>query len=71
MSKKVKIYVEGGGNLARLKRKCRQAFSSFFKRAGFKDRMPRIVACGSRNNAYDDFCTANTRFFVESSGDNE
>ena len=58
MSKKVKIYVEGGGDQARLKRECRRAFSKFFEKAGFNGRMPRIIACGSRGSAYDDFCTA-------------
>lgn len=54
----LKIYVEGGGQRDDLKTKCRQGFSKFFERAGFKGRMPRIVACGSRNDAYDSFCTA-------------
>ncbi len=55
---KVKIYVEGGGDQAKLKRECRRAFSKFFEKAGFKGKMPRIVACGSRGSAYGDFCTA-------------
>ncbi len=55
---RVKIYVEGGGDQARLKRECRRAFSKFFEKAGFKGRMPRVVACGSRSSAYSDFCTA-------------
>ncbi len=54
----VKIYVEGGGERNPLKRECRQAFSSFFEKCGFRGRMPRIIACGSRNEAYDDFCTS-------------
>ncbi|MBW1722742.1 MAG: DUF4276 family protein [Deltaproteobacteria bacterium] len=54
----MKIYVEGGGDHAKLKRECRRAFSKFFEKAGFKGRMPRIVACGSRGSTYDDFCTA-------------
>ena len=28
------------------------------KRAGFKGRLPRIIACGSRSAAFDDFTTA-------------
>lgn len=55
---RVKIYVEGGGDQAKLKRECRRAFSKFFEKAGFKGRMPRVVACGSRYAAYSDFCTA-------------
>ena len=30
----------------------------FFQRAGFKGRMPAVVACGSRNDTYYDYCTA-------------
>ena len=55
---KVKIYIEGGGDQAKLKRECRRAFSKFFENAGFRGKMPSVVACGSRNNAYDDFCIA-------------
>lgn len=54
----MKIYVEGGGNAALLKAACRQGFSNFLEAAGFKGKMPRIVACGSRNDAFDSFCTA-------------
>ncbi len=55
---KMKIYVEGGGDKAKLKRECRRAFGKFFEKAGFKGKMPKIVACGSRQSAYDDFCMA-------------
>ncbi len=58
MSRKIKIYIEGGGDQAKLKRACRRAFSKFFTQAGFAGRMPAVVACGSRNAAYGDFCTA-------------
>ncbi len=55
---KVKIYVEGGGDTNALKTKCRQGFSEFFRKAGLEGRMPRIVASGSRQAAYEDFCIA-------------
>lgn len=55
---KVKVYVEGGGDSASLKTRCREGFSKFFQRAGLEGRMPRVIACGSRNSAYGDFCTA-------------
>lgn len=55
---KVTIYVEGGGETNDLRTQCRKAFSKFFDKAGFKGRMPSIVACGSRNAAFDDFKTA-------------
>jgi hypothetical protein len=54
----VKLFVEGGGNTRSLKDDCRHGFSEFLSKAGFSGRMPRIVACGSRNEAYEDFCTA-------------
>jgi hypothetical protein len=56
---KVKIYVEGGGDNRRLKTACRQGFREFLEKAAdFTGKMPAIVACGSRQSAYDDFCTA-------------
>lgn len=54
----LKVYVEGGGNSNALKTKCRQSFTTFLKKAGLGGSMPRIVACGTRKAAYDDFCTA-------------
>ena len=53
-----KLYIEGGGDQKRLKSECRRAFAKFFEKAGFKGNMPRIVACGGRQSAYDDFCIA-------------
>ena len=54
----VKVYVEGGGNVQELRTKCRKGFSSFFAKANMAGRMPRVIACGSRENAYDKFRTA-------------
>lgn len=54
---KIKLYVEGGGSSKSLKRACRRGFRIFLEEAGLKGRMPEIVACGSRRNAYDDFVT--------------
>ncbi len=51
---KVTIYVEGGGDTNNLKTKCRQGFSEFFKKLNLS---PKIIACGSRINAYNGFCT--------------
>lgn len=62
----VKIYIEGGGDQNRLKSECRRAFSKFFEKTGLKGCMPKVVACGSRQNAYDDFCIA-----VKKAGKNE
>jgi hypothetical protein len=53
----VKLYVEGGGDTAALKTACREGFTTFISRMGIKNR-PRVVACGTRRNAYESFCTA-------------
>lgn len=53
----VKLYVEGGGDTAALKTACREGFTKFITKAGLQKR-PRIVACGSRRDAFDSFCTA-------------
>lgn len=52
------LYVEGGGDTASLRSACREGFSKFLQRAGLAGQMPRIVACGGRDNAHDSFCTA-------------
>lgn len=54
----VKLYVEGGGDGKTLRTACREGFSKFLEEAGLEGHMPRIVACGSRRDAYDSFCTA-------------
>lgn len=54
----VKLFVEGGGDTSLLKTACRRGFSEFLKKAGLDGYMPRIVACGGRQDAYAAFCTA-------------
>jgi hypothetical protein len=54
----MRLYVEGGGDAKLLRTACREGFSTFLGRAGLAGCMPRIVACGGRRQAYDDFCTA-------------
>jgi hypothetical protein len=54
----VTIYIEGGGDEPQLKARCRKAFNKFMQKMGFKGSMPKLVACGSRRNAYEQFCTA-------------
>jgi hypothetical protein len=56
-----KIYVEGGGDSKELRSRCREGFSKLLERSGFVGRLPRIVACGSRNATFDDFKTAHTQ----------
>lgn len=55
---KVILYVEGGGDSDDLQERCRRGFRQFLMKAGFTGRLPRIVACGSRNNTYKSFCTS-------------
>ena len=54
----VALYVEGGGDDKDLKSECRRGFAKLLANMGFKGRLPKIVACGPRNDAYDDFRTA-------------
>jgi len=53
----VKLFVEGGGDSNALRTACREGFTNFITRAGVQNR-PRLVACGSRQDAFDSFCTA-------------
>ncbi|MCA9527307.1 MAG: DUF4276 family protein [Myxococcales bacterium] len=52
------VYVEGGGDRGALKPECRRGFSEFFRRAGISTSTFRVIACGSRDNAFRSFCTA-------------
>ncbi len=54
----VKVFVEGGGDGKALRTECRHAISEFLRKAGLAECMPRTVASGSRQQAYEDFCTA-------------
>lgn len=53
----VKLYVEGGGDTNALRTACREGFTTFLTQAGLRKR-PRVVACGSRQNAFESYCTA-------------
>lgn len=55
-----RIFVEGGDK-GRLADCCRRGFGRFFENAGLGKRRPRIVACGTRRAAYEDFCHALSR----------
>lgn len=50
-----KICIEGGGNDAYTLRTCKSAFVRYCEKVVSPMRMPRIVACGSRDEAYGDF----------------
>jgi hypothetical protein len=59
---KVHVFVEGGGDHPETLRKCRIGFSKLFERAvGADNPKPKVEACGSRDEAYKDFC----RFFLQ------
>jgi Domain of unknown function (DUF4276) len=55
----VKVYVEGGGDHNKaLQTECRRGFSKFLQSAGLDGRMPKVIACGGRRQAYDSFRTS-------------
>lgn len=59
------LYVEGGGDKnPSLASECRRAFSKLFERAGVA-RRPRVIACGGRKAAYDQFLTAHAEAKAE------
>ena len=52
-----KLYVEGGGSSNELQARCREGFRKLLIKIGLTNRLPRIIACGSRNEAYESFVT--------------
>lgn len=52
------IFVEGGGDTTNSKVRCREGFTRLFEKSGFEGRLPRVLPCGSRNDAFDAFQTA-------------
>ena len=56
----VRLYVEGGGD-RNSKIACREGFRSFVRKAGAEGRMPKIIASGSRDEAFDDFNAAHAQ----------
>jgi hypothetical protein len=55
----IKLYVEGGGDdNDALRTACREGFRKLLGKAGLGGRMPRVVACGSRAEAFKKFCIA-------------
>jgi hypothetical protein len=55
---KAVIYLEGGGESKELHSRCREGFHKVLEQNGFKGKMPRLVACGSRNAVFSDFNAA-------------
>jgi hypothetical protein len=54
------IYLEGGGDSQELKIRCREGFKKLLEKCAFKGRMPKLVACGGRESAFDRFKTGHT-----------
>lgn len=54
----VKFYVEGGGHGGLSRPMCREAFTEYFRKSTQAGRSPRVVVCGSRNEAFSRFKTA-------------
>ncbi len=52
-----KLFVEGGGDSKELRTRCREGFRKLLAQCGFSARMPRIIACGSRAEAFSSFRT--------------
>lgn len=59
---KVRLFVEGGGDSAALHAACRQGFARLLERALDGRRRPQVIACGSRNAAFDRFVGAARQF---------
>jgi len=56
-----KIYLEGGGgrqDSKALKVACRRGFGQLLEYLGYSGKMPRLVACGSRDSTFSDLKTA-------------
>lgn len=55
------LFLEGGGtgpDSKGLQSRCREGYRMLLEKCDFRGRMPRLVACGGRGNAFDDFKTA-------------
>lgn len=53
-----RIYIEGGGDSKELKIRCREGFRRLFRKLGLAGRLPQLVACGPRSDAFNSFRTA-------------
>ncbi len=51
----VSIYVEGGGDDNAQRSRCREGFRRLLERVVVKGAQPRIIACGSRREAFKSF----------------
>ncbi len=51
------LCLEGGGEARSLNAQCREGFSKLLEKSGLSGRLPRLIACGSRNSAFRRFKT--------------
>lgn len=58
---KIEIFVEGGGNHAITRARCREAFSTYCNKVAPPYRRPKIVPCGGRADALSSFLFAISR----------
>jgi len=49
------IYLEGGGDSKELHTRCREGFRKLLEKCGYEGKMPRLIACGGRRSAFEDF----------------
>ena len=63
---RVSVYIEGGGDGAKLDQIFRIGWRDFFTSAGLTGRLPTVVRCGDRASAFRRFSVA-----VREAGDNE
>ena len=63
---RVSIYIEGGGESGKLNHVFRTGWRDFFTSAGLTGRLPAVVRCGDRANAFRRFSVA-----LREAGDNE
>jgi hypothetical protein len=54
----VKIFVEGGGPSNRFRQELKLGFIEFFRNGLPNHNQPKVIMCGGRTEAFDDFCYA-------------
>jgi hypothetical protein len=52
------LYLEGGGDSKELHARCREGFRKLLERSSLQGRVPRLTACGGRDQAFRDFVRA-------------
>lgn len=54
------LYLEGSASSKEAQIRCREGFRKLLEKMGLRGRMPRLVACGGRGDAWSDFRIALT-----------